>query len=118
MSLFDDMKDVRTAIAEFKEVQGVFASLEGVVIPDGSKQTAIQAAQALLAQAAEHHATIELALGELFDPKTAAAEFERLKAQATDHATALGAAVVQIKALVGAALGAVHEVIAAKAAAK
>lgn len=115
LSMLSDVNDIRKAMAAFSEAKRLFDSLEAVKV-DGVP--ALIEAQKLIAQAGEHHATIQLAIDELTHPATAEKEFQRLLTQAQDHQTELGKFMDDVKALVGTEFDVVTKAIAAHEAGK
>jgi hypothetical protein len=120
LGMLSDMNDIRKAMAAFSEAKRLFDALESahVQCSDGQARKAIDEAKLLIAQAGEHHATIQLALDELTHPATAKSELERLMAQAQDHHTELGKFMDDAKSFVGAEFETVTAAIAAHEAAQ
>lgn len=112
-----DLRKAQAAFSEVKRLFDLFAS-KPVYIGDGNKKTAIEEAQKLVRIAAEHHVTISLAIEELLHPATRQEELDRLIKHADDHNSELGKAVDEIKALVGAELEVLLEVLKEAEAAK
>lgn len=119
---FEDLKDIRKAIADFQEAKLVLDAVKAAPVRDflhsGDERSAFDAAKDALECAAEHHVTIELALKELLDPKTAKEELDRIMAHANDHTSELGKFLDTAKSLAGAEFDVLRKAIAAHEAAQ
>jgi len=113
LKMFDELKQVRKALAIFQEAKELFEMLASapVFVEDGSKLPAIKVAQGLIKTATEHQGAIEDAIRELVDPKTAKSEFERLLKNAQDNESILNDFLENIQSLVGVQFELIRDVL-------
>lgn len=111
--MFEQMQEIKKAVAEFQFAQDVFKHLESkqIVITDGQKKNAIDEAKALMSKAQDHRVVIEHALAELVHPETAQAEVARILQAAQDHNGELAKFFLDAKALVGGEFEVINEAI-------
>lgn len=121
-AFFDELKDVRAALAKFQMVKHIFDEAAAVQVvdnlTDGKTKSAVQIATEMISYAKEHHVVIEAAMKELADPKTASTEAERLLGYINDHSSELGKFVEQAKEVAGAEFELISGAIATVQAAK
>lgn len=105
-NIFAEAAEIQKAVAVLHEVEPLLKALAEAKVGD---KTALQTAEKLFSQAREHKVTVELAVAELLDPKTAKEEFERLLKAAQDHHSEFSQFLDQCKTLVAAELAAAEK---------